>query len=61
MNHYMDFDPHLIREHNEQMCREVHSLRLEKRLRKERNSRLSRVSAFIKRGRLLIRGTRLAG
>jgi hypothetical protein len=39
MNHYMDFDPHLIRAHNEQMCREVHSLRLEKRLHKERNPR----------------------
>ena len=60
MNHYMDFDPYLIRERNEKMRREVDSLRLEERLRKERNPRSSRVATLIKRGRLLIGGPRLA-
>ncbi|MDQ4126415.1 MAG: hypothetical protein M3151_00410 [Actinomycetota bacterium] len=60
MNHYMDFDLHLIRERNEQMRKEVNSLRLEERLRKERNPRSSRVATLIKRGRLLIGGARLA-
>jgi hypothetical protein len=35
MNHYMDFDPYLIRERNEELLREVRTHRLEKRLRKE--------------------------
>ena len=35
---YMDFEPHLIRERNEQVQREVDSLRLEKRLREDRGS-----------------------
>ncbi len=30
---YMDFDPYLIRQSNEQLAREVDSLRLEQRLR----------------------------
>jgi hypothetical protein len=39
MNHYyMDFDPHLIRERNERIRREVDSLRLKKRLRKAHGS-----------------------
>jgi hypothetical protein len=32
---YMDFAPHLIREHNEQVQREINSLRLEERLRED--------------------------
>ena len=36
MNHYMDFDPYAIRERNEQMIRDVNSLRLEERLREAR-------------------------
>ena len=35
---YMDFEPHLIRERNEQLQREVDSLRLEERLREDRGS-----------------------
>jgi hypothetical protein len=62
MNHYMDFDPHLIRERNVGLLREVSTLRLEKRLRKERNACLSRVSVLVKQGRgLLIGEARLAG
>ncbi len=62
MNHYMNFDPSLIRERNQQIHDEVNSLYREERLRKERNARLSRISVFIKRGRrLLIGGARLAG
>ena len=61
MNHYVDMDPHLIRERNEQIRREVHSLRLEERLGKERNSHGSRVSVLVKRRRPLIERGRLAG
>jgi hypothetical protein len=62
MNHYMDFDPHLIRERNEQMLREVNSLRLQERLRKNRQSSDSRFSAVAKRGVMpLLRAARLAG
>jgi hypothetical protein len=38
MNHYTDFDPYLIRERNEQMQRELDSLRLKERLREARGS-----------------------
>ena len=58
MNHYMDFDPYVIKERNEQMNKEVNSLRLEKRLRKTRNPRVSRLASLIKRGKLLIGGVR---
>ena len=60
MNH-MDFDPRVIRERNEQMCGEIQLLRLQERLRKERDPRGSRLGLLIKRGRLLIGGARLAG
>jgi hypothetical protein len=59
---YMDFDPNLIRERNEQMQREVHSLRLEERLREERGSSGSRFVALAKRGmRPLLREVHRAG
>ena len=45
MNHYMDFDAHLIRERNERMQRELDSLRLEERLREARGS--SSASRFV--------------
>jgi hypothetical protein len=62
MNYFMDFDPYLIRERNQQIRDEVNSLYREERLRKERNSPLSQVSILVKRGRrLLIGGARLAG
>ncbi len=60
MNHYIDFDPYVIKERNAQMHKEVSSLRLEERLRKERGPRDSRLVTFVKRGRLLIGGARLA-
>jgi hypothetical protein len=34
MSHYMEFDPYLIRERNEQIRDDVHLLRLKKQLRK---------------------------
>ena len=34
MSHYMEFDPYLIMERNEQIREEVHLLRLKKQLRK---------------------------
>jgi hypothetical protein len=62
MNHYMDFDPYVIRERNEQMRGEVESLRLEERLREERGSSGSRFTALAKRGVMpLLRAARLAG
>jgi hypothetical protein len=57
----MDFDPHLIRERNEQMRREVDSLRLEGLLREDRTARDSRLTGLVKRSRLLIGGARFAG
>jgi hypothetical protein len=49
---YMDFAPHLITERNEQVHREVRSLRLEERLRADRGrgSSGSRFVALAKRG-----------
>jgi hypothetical protein len=50
LTHYMDFDPYVIRERNNQMHREVNSLRLEEQVRQERGSSGSRFVAFAKRG-----------
>ena len=62
MNHYMDFDPFVIRERNQQVHREVHALRLEERLRDERRSSGLRIVAFAKRGVMpLLRAAHLAG
>ena len=62
MNHYMDFDPYLIRERNQQVHREVRSLRLEERLREDRRSTGSRLVALARRGvRPLLRAAHLAG
>jgi hypothetical protein len=62
MNHYMDFDPHLIRERNQQMRREVNSLRLAERLRENRGSSGLRFVALAKRGVMpLLRAAHLAG
>ena len=36
---YMDFDPYLIRQRNEELLREVHSLRLKEQLRTNREPR----------------------
>ena len=62
MNHYMDFDPYLIRERNQQVHTEVRSLRLEQRLREDRESSGSRLVALARRGvRPLLRAAHLAG
>ena len=62
MNHYMDFDPYVIRERNQQVHREVYALRLEERLRDERGSSGSRLVALAKRGVMpLLRAAHLAG
>ena len=50
MNHYMEFDPYLIGERNQQVHTEVHELRLKERLRDERGSSGSRIAALAKRG-----------
>ena len=54
MSHYMDFDPYLIRERNEQIRREVNALQLGKHLRKRRNPHGLRMTALGEWGRILI-------
>jgi hypothetical protein len=49
-NHYMDFDPYLIRERYQQLHTDVRSLRLEQRLAEERGSSASRSVALARRG-----------
>jgi hypothetical protein len=68
MNHYIDFNPYLIREHNQQIHTEVNSLRLQEQLRKNcKVRRSSRLFALVIRGRLLVgkarhaRATHFAG
>jgi hypothetical protein len=61
MNHYMDFDPYVIGERNQQVHRDVHSLRLEERLQEEHGSSGSRFVALAKRGVMpLLRAAHLA-
>jgi hypothetical protein len=54
MTRYMDFDPYLIRERNEQIRREVKALQLGKHLRKRRNPHGLRMTALGEWGRILI-------
>jgi hypothetical protein len=54
MSHYMDFDPYLIRERNEQIRNEVNSLRLRKHMRKRHNLHGLRIAALGGWGRILI-------
>ena len=62
MNHYIDFDPYVIRERNQKVHREVNSLRLEKQLHEEHRSSGSRFVALAKRGVMpLLRAAHLAG
>jgi hypothetical protein len=49
---YMDFNPCLIRERNEGLLREVSTLRLQKRLRENRQRGSSRLVALAQRGAL---------
>jgi hypothetical protein len=59
---YMDFQPHLIRERNEQVQREVDSLRLQERLREDRGSSGLRFVALARMVMMpLLRVARLAG
>ena len=58
---YMDFNPDLVRERNQQMLREVDSVRLKKRLRKDRTSSGSRFLALARRSAPpLLRGAELS-
>jgi hypothetical protein len=62
MNHYMDFDRYVIRERNQQVHREVNSLRLEKQLHEEHGSSGMRFVGLAKRGVMpLLRAAHLAG
>ncbi len=61
MNYYADFDPYLIREHNEGLLREVSTHRLEKRLREDREPSGLRFIAFARTASLpLLRRVGLA-
>jgi hypothetical protein len=58
---YMDFQPHLIKERNEQVQRKIASLRLEGRLREDRGSSGSRFVALARMGVMpLLRAAQLA-
>ena len=59
---YRNFDPHLIRERNEQMQREDNSLRLEKRQRENRGPSGTRFVVLVRKGVMpLLHAARLAG
>ena len=59
---YMDFDPYLIRERNQQVLTEVNELRLEERLRDNGGSSSSRFSSLTHRDLVpLLRRVRLVG
>ena len=60
MNHYVDLDPYLIRERNEQIHREVKALQLGRRLRKSRNPHGLRMAALAEWLRVLIGRAKLA-
>jgi hypothetical protein len=58
---YMDFNPYTIRERNEGLRREVSTLRLQKRLRENRQPSSSRLVTFAQRSALpLLRKVGLA-
>ena len=54
MSPYMEFDPYLIRERNEQIRDEVNSLRREKQLRKRHDLHGLQIAALGEWGRILI-------
>ena len=59
---YMDFDPYVIRERNQQVLGEINSLRLEEQLRQNCEPRPSRFSSLAHRGFVpLLRRVRLVG
>jgi len=61
MNHFINFDPYVIEDHDQQIHTEVNALRLQEQLRKNRKvRRSSRLFASVKRGRLLVAKARLA-
>ena len=60
MSYFMDFDPYLIMERNEQINDEVHLLRLKKQLRKSHNLHGLRIAALGEWGRILIGRAKLA-
>jgi hypothetical protein len=47
MNYFADLEPFAIRDHNEEVLREVRKLRLEKRLRDNCQPKSGRVGTFI--------------
>jgi hypothetical protein len=55
MHHYMEFDPYLIRERNEQIRSGVNSLRLQEQLRKNHKVHGSRLAAFALRRKVTLR------
>ncbi|MGH3146654.1 MAG: hypothetical protein ACRDTR_12735 [Rubrobacter sp.] len=61
MNHFTGFDPYVIKERNEQIGREVQTLRLEGHLREDHGQTLSRLVVCASRSMLfLLRRVQLA-
>ena len=61
MNHFINFDPYVIEELDQQIHTEVNAVRLQGQLRKYRKMRgSSRLFALVKRSRLLVGKARLA-
>ena len=52
---YLNFDPYLVHQRNEEVLREVRSLRLEKQLRGNAGTRGLRLIGLIKGSALLLR------
>lgn len=60
--HYTDFDPCVIRQRNEELLREVSTLRLEKRPRNDRSPIARRLVSFVsKHTSPVLRRVRLTG
>ena len=61
MNHFIDFAPYVMEEHEQQIHTEVNAVRLQGQLRKNHKlRRSSQLFALVKRGRLLVGKARLA-
>jgi len=61
MNHFINFAPYVMEEHEQQIHTEVNAVRLQGQLRKKRKlCRSSQLFALVKRGRLLVAKARLA-
>jgi len=61
VNYFQDLESHLIRERNDELLRELSTLRLEKRLRMDRRPSALQLVAFLKSTLLVLRRVGFAG